>query len=98
MNAPAKSSISGEIIAPRARQVRAVGKFHPLSGQRIDCHVRAGSSVMEILTEALASRPGSVLARDFVVHVDGDVIPEAMWSRVRLKAGATLTFTPRLRN
>lgn len=97
MNALIPSSIDGEIIPPQAT-VRVVGKTHPLNGGRIDCYVRAGSTIFEILMEALSARPGMVLSRSFVVHVDGDVIPEAMWNRVRVKLGATVTFTPRLQD
>lgn len=97
MNALIQTSLNGEIIAPDAT-VRAIGRTHPLNGGRIVCHVRAGLSITEILMEALASRPGIVLRRDFVVHIDGQVIEEKNWSRVRVKAGATLTFTPRLQN
>jgi hypothetical protein len=97
MNALIKAPLHGEIIAPEA-SVRAIGKTHPLNGGRIECHVRAGLSITEILMEALASRPGMVLRRDFIVHIDGHVIEERHWSRVRVKAGATLTFTLRPQN
>ncbi|UFS77228.1 phage tail protein [Tardiphaga sp. 37S4] len=95
MNALIKAPLHGEIIAPEA-SVRAIGKTHPLNGGRIECHVRAGLSITEILMEALSATPGMVLRRDFVVHIDGHVVEERLWSRVRVKAGATLTFTPRL--
>jgi hypothetical protein len=97
MNALIKAPLHGEIIAPEA-SVRAIGKTHPLNGGRIECWVRAGLSITEILMEALASRPGMVLRRDFVVHIDGYAIEEKNWSRIRVKAGATLTFTPRLQS
>lgn len=97
MNALSTSSINGEIIPPDST-VRVIGKTHPLNGGRIECYVRAGSTVFEILMEALSARPGMILRRDFVVHIDGDVVPEAMWNRVRVKLGATVTFTPRLQD
>lgn len=97
MNALITRPLDGELIAPDAT-VRAIGKTHPLNGGRIECLVRAGLSITEILIETLTDRPGMVLRRDFVVHLDGHVIEEKNWSRVRVKAGATLTFTPRLQN
>jgi hypothetical protein len=33
-----------------------------------------------------------------IVHIDGHVIEERLWSKVRPKAGTTLTFTPWLQN
>lgn len=87
--------MDGEVMAP-GEMVRAVGKAHPLSGARIDCFVRAGSSITEILIEALSERPDLQLRRDFIVHIDGHPIEEKNWSRVRVKKGATVTFTPRL--
>jgi sulfur carrier protein ThiS len=95
MNRLIRSSVDGEILSPRDR-VRAVGKSHPLNGGRIDCYLPAGSSISEILTEALSERPGAVLNRDFAVHIDGHPIPRENWHRVRVKKGATVTFTPRL--
>src|SRR5260370_31435504 len=97
MTALIKAPIEGEVIAP-GEMVRAIGKTHPLSGGRIDCHVRAGSSITEILLEALSERPDLQLRRDFIVHIDGHPIPEKNWSPVRVKKGATVTFTPRLQN
>lgn len=95
MNALIKAPMDGEILSPR-EMVRAVGKAHPLNGGRIDCFVRAGSSITEILIEALSERPDLQLRRDFIVHIDGHPILEKNWSRVRVKKGATVTFTPRL--
>lgn len=97
MNAISKSTMEGELLSPRD-MVRAVGKTHPLNGGRIDCLVRAGSSITEILIEALAERPDLYLRRDFIVHIDGHPIEEKNWSRVRVKKGATVTFTPRMQN
>lgn len=95
MNALIPAPLNGEIVSA-CDTVRAVGRAHPLSGERIDCCVRAGSSITEILFEALAERPGYQLRRAFIVHIDGHPIEERNWSRVRVKAGATVTFTPRL--
>jgi hypothetical protein len=97
MRAVSTTTLNGEVIPPGA-SVRAIGKVHPFDGGRIECRVPAGLSITEILLEALASRPGAVLRRDFVVHIDGHVVEERNWSRVRLKAGTTLTFTPRLQD
>lgn len=95
MNALTSAPLAGEILRPDA-MIRAVGRTHPLNGGRIDCLVRAGSSITEILIEALAERPDLRLRRDFIVHIDGHPIPEKNWSRVRVKKGATVTFMPRL--
>ncbi len=98
MNALVPTALDGELLSPHDT-VRVVGKTHPLlSSGRIDCVVRAGSSITEILIEALSHRPDMQLRRDFVVHIDGHLILEKNWSRVRVKKGATITFTPRLQN
>lgn len=95
MNALCRSSIDGEILSPR-EMVRVVGKTQPLGGVRIDCQLRAGLSITEILAEALVDHPGLSLRRDFIVHIGPDPIEERNWSRVRVKRGATVTFVPRL--
>jgi len=95
MNAIIPARLEGEILAPDD-QVRAIGKTHPLNGGRIERYLPAGLSIDEILCEALSDRPALRGRRDFVVHIDGHVIPAGNWSRVRLKKGTTLTFTPRL--
>ena len=97
MNQSITAPLQGEILAPGAT-VRAIGRTHPLNGGRIECRVQAGLSITEILMQALAATPGMMLRRDFAVHIDGHAIEEKNWSRVRVKAGATLTFTPRLQN
>jgi hypothetical protein len=73
MNVPIIRSLDGELLPPDAT-VRAIGRTHPLNGGRIECTVRAGLSITEILIEALAATPGMMLRRDFVVHIDGHVI------------------------
>lgn len=95
MNELIKPTIEGELVRP-SDMVRAVGKTHPLNSGRIDCYVRAGSSITEILLEALREKQGYVLSNNFVVHIDGHLIEEKNWSKVRVKKGATITFTPRL--
>ena len=89
--------LHGEVLPP-GEMVRAVGTTNPFLGDRIDIAVPAGLSIAEILREALADRPDFVLRRDFVVHLDGHVVPEQHWSRVRVKAGVTLTFSLRLQD
>ena len=98
MNALTKVSLDGEIIAPSA-MVSVYGTTHPLNAvaaSRIHCKVPAGWSITEILIEALSRKPGSVVRRDLIVEINGHEIPEENWSRVRVKAGATVTFIPRL--
>ncbi|KGT75788.1 tail fiber protein [Bradyrhizobium japonicum] len=95
MNAIVPSRLDGEILLP-ADTVRVVGKAHPLNGGRIDCRLPAGLTISEMLCEALADRPALAGRGDFVVHIDGHVIEPRNWRRVRVKKGATLTFTPRL--
>ncbi len=95
MNALVPSVLHGEVLPPTAT-VRAIGLVSPFGGERIDVALPAGLSIAEILGFALADHPDFVLRRDFVVHIDGHVVPERLWSRVRIKAGVTLTFSLRL--
>ncbi len=95
MNAITARSLEGEILTPRDK-VRVVGKAHPLNGGRIDCVLPAGLTITEILRQALCDHPRLQARRDFIVHIDGHVIAEANWHRVRVKKGATVTFVPRL--
>jgi hypothetical protein len=95
MNAIIPARLEGEILAP-TDQVRAIGKTHPLNGGRLERYLPAGLSIVEILTELYADRPGLWARRDFVVHLDGHVIAEENWHRVRPKKGTTLTVMPRL--
>ncbi|MGM4906250.1 host specificity factor TipJ family phage tail protein [Tardiphaga sp. 866_E4_N2_1] len=100
MNALIKASLHGEIIPPEA-SVRVIGTTHPLnaiSGHRIRCFVPAGLSIMEIMMMALSARPGLVLSRDFVVYLGDHIVETANWSKVRVKAGTTLTFRLRPQN
>ncbi|GAB9224813.1 hypothetical protein BDS110ZK18_66800 [Bradyrhizobium diazoefficiens] len=95
MNAITQRALNGEILTPRD-QVRVVGKTHPLNGGRVDVLLPSGLTIVEILREALASHPELQARRDFVVHLDGHVVAEATWHRIRVKSGVTVTFVPRL--
>jgi hypothetical protein len=89
---------TGEII-PSASMVSVYGTTHPLNaiaGARIHCKVKAGSSISEILEDALSQKPGCLPRRDLVVRVNEKEVPEEYWSRVRVKPGAVVTFIPRL--
>lgn len=97
MNAIVPSVLHGEVLSPAAT-VRAVGMANPFGASRIDVVVPAGLSIAEILGQALADHPDFVLRRDFIVHLDGHVVPERLWSRVRVKSGVTLTFALRLQD
>jgi predicted phage tail protein len=92
------NAANGEIIPPMST-VSVYGTTHPLNavaGARIHCEVEAGLSIAEILEEALNEKPGCLPRRDLVVRVDEKEVPEEMWSRVRVKPGAVVTFIPRL--
>jgi hypothetical protein len=80
-------ALHGEIISPRG-SVRVVGKLHPLRGDRIECQVAAGLSIDEILCQVLADHPEMRARRDFAVHLDGHLIEQKNWRRVRVKPGA----------
>lgn len=95
MNALIRPAIEGEIIPPGAT-VRVIGKTHPLNGGRIELHFSAGLSIAEILRETLSGHPGLRDRGDLIVRIDGHLIEPANWHRVRVKAGATVTFLPRL--
>src|ERR1700722_18877480 len=98
MNALIKAPMDGEILSP-GDTVSVYGTTHPLnavSGARIHCRVQAGASITEILLEALSHKPGWHLRRDLIVKIGDHEIPESNWSKVRVKAGQTVTFIPRL--
>jgi predicted phage tail protein len=98
MNAMVSAALDGELLSPAAT-VPVYGTTHPLNavaGSRIHCRVPAGSSITEILVDALSHKPGWHLRRDLIVKINDHVIPEENWSRVRVKKGATVTFIPRL--
>ncbi len=95
MNALIKAPVDGEILPPDA-SFRAVGLAHPFVGKRIDLSLPAGLSIMEVLLQALDQAPGHVLSPHFAVHIDGHPVEAKNWSKVRLKAGATVTFRPTL--
>jgi hypothetical protein len=95
MNALIISALDGEILPPGAT-VRVIGKTHPLNGGRIERHFSAGLSIAEILRETLSGHPDLRDRGDLIVRIDGHLIEPANWHRVRVKAGATVTFLPRL--
>lgn len=97
MNVLVPASIDGEIISPRAT-VRVIGRTHPLQGGRLVRDLAAGLSISELMAEALSDFPEFVGRRDFAVHLDGHPIEEKNWHRIRVKAGVTVTFWPRLQN
>lgn len=84
-------TIDGEILMPAA-SVRVVGRVHPLAGERRDRRVPAGLSIAEILDEVGAG----AFAGGFVVHLDGHPVAPENFRKVRVKAGVTMTFLPRL--
>lgn len=90
---PIRQLREGEILPPSAT-VRVIGRTHPLAGERVVRDVAAGLSIAEIL-EACA---GSIYGGGFVVHIDGHAILPQHFRKVRVKAGATVTFLPRLQN
>lgn len=86
-------AIDGEILTPCAA-VRVVGRAHPLAGERMERKLPAGLSIAEILAEIAGDR----YAGGFIVHLDGHPIAPENFRRVRVKAGVTMTFMPRLQN
>lgn len=84
-------TIDGEILMPAAT-VRVVGRVHPLAGERREQLVRAGLSIAEILDQVGAG----AFAGGFIVHLDGHPIAPEHFRKVRVKAGVTMTFLPRL--
>lgn len=90
MSALARRTIEGEILA-RGASIRVVGRRHPLAGDRFDRDLPAGLSISEII-EAVADRR----RRDYHVALDGHVVLERHWHRVRVKPGVTVTVLPRL--
>lgn len=91
MNTIERYAINGEILPPQLT-VRVVGRTHPLAGDRVVRDVAAGMSIAEILDECAGPRYGA----GFIVHLDGHVIAPENFHKVRVKAGVTMTFLPRL--
>lgn len=89
-----QAPLAGEIIGPERRELRLIGRTHPLAGGRIDVKVRAGVTIQDILDEALRQQPGSRLAPNFLVRIDGLPIERGIWHLVRPKPGSTVTFVP----
>lgn len=81
-------TLHGEIIGPE-RTVRVVVAPHPLRNDRVEFWARPGSTVAEVVDEAFRLS-GTGIGRGAVVYVGMDVVPEAIRTRVRLKAGATV--------
>ncbi|EJN15682.1 hypothetical protein PMI42_00699 [Bradyrhizobium sp. YR681] len=86
-------ALDGEILRPGAT-VRVIGRAHPLAGERLEQDLPAGLSVAEILANVAGDR----YAGGFIVHLDGHPIAPENFRKVRVKAGVTLTFMPRLQN
>lgn len=86
-------AIDGEVLAPGAI-VRVVGRAHPLAGERIVRELPAGLSIAEILEACGCGRYGA----GFIVHLDGHPIAAENFRKIRVKAGVTMTFLPRLQN
>ncbi|WP_027517889.1 host specificity factor TipJ family phage tail protein [Bradyrhizobium sp. WSM1417] len=91
MMLPVRQLHQGEILSPAAT-VRVIGRTHPLAGERVVRDVAAGLSIAEIL--ALCA--GESYAGGFIVHINGHAVPPEHFRKVRVKAGATVTFMPRL--
>lgn len=91
MNALVPAVLEGEVFAP-GDVVRVVGRTHPLAGGRVDYQVGAGLSIAEILAQCAGGSYGG----GFVVYLGEHVIAPENFGRIRVKAGATLTFWPRL--
>lgn len=78
---------------PPGASVRVVGKKHPLSGHRVDAMVEAGLTIAEILERCAGSFSGG-----YHVTIGEHPIEARNYHRVRVKAGATVTFIPLLKN
>ncbi len=89
MNVLVHRVISGEVISP-GETIRVIGKTHPLAGERLEREVRAGLSIREILAEVLPAG----CRYDLLVSIDGNIIPQENWSRVRPKRKTIVTFVP----
>lgn len=79
-------SVAGDVMPPGST-ARVVGLPHVLRGERLDREVPAGLTVAEALALAI-ERPGAPL----VVELDGEAVRAADRDRVRVPAGATVTF------
>lgn len=90
MSLPVSSILEGEILGADDL-VRVVGSLHPLKMERIEYYVAAGSSIAEIV-QGIRSRQTTGLANRLAVRIEGDPIPERLWTRVRPKKGVTVTF------
>jgi hypothetical protein len=94
---PAKPFLDGEIMDDAA-VVTVIGRTHPFKQASIRIRLRAGSTVAELLEEALIDRECGSRTYDYHVQIDGCPIPSEWCSRVRPKPGTIVTFVPALGN
>lgn len=86
------SALKGEIIAP-GDDVLLVVAVHPLQSTTKRIHVKSGSSIRE-LEEIARTLLETAMAVRFHITINGTVVPEAEWSRVRVKPGVTVVMSP----
>lgn len=94
MNQLVPRILEGELLGPDER-VTVIGRPKPFKAEQIRVKLPCGLTVQELLDLALSGER-SRFALDYVVYIDGDPVPPAWRSRVRVKAGRTITFAPRL--
>lgn len=82
----------GEVLAPGTGLVSVVVRRHPLRAERSFHKLPAGLSIEEIVARAWPDRG----AKAATAHLGEEVIPSALWARVRPKPGATVTIQPLL--
>lgn len=90
MNAIVPRGLEGDVLSNKD-VVRVFGSPHPLMTSRIERTFFAGMTIAEMMHISLADYPSRL--RDNVrVYLNGDVISQQIWHRVRPKPGTQITF------
>lgn len=80
-----------------AESCRIVTRRNPFTTDRIERTVKAGGTLAELLAEAIPDRAlhrhAHITLSDAALAQKGEVIPPALWHRVRPKPGTALTIT-----
>lgn len=89
MSAPMLLPLQGELLG-REDTVTVVAALHPLKASRDVLCVPAGLSIAEIVALAEKRADYGRVGRSLRIWIGSDPVPEALWSRVRMKPGTLL--------
>ena len=95
MNALVRAPLDGDILGP-ADVITVTAAVHPLKPKAEILILPAGLSLAEIAAEVGKRCHVSRLARGADISISGHVVDTALWSKVRVKAGAHVTVRARV--